>query len=221
MLMRYPKQAFTLIEMMMAVAISSFLLLGLIGLYVANSSHNKLILQDAKLDVTIQAVSSLIEADIANAGYWGNAGSSISNPFVLNGSTYHVTVSPANDCIKLTYDKNDDGSLPSISSSYDDERYGYRLSNNAIQYRPWGASFDCAAASTAWTNLTDPNVISIQALSFTPEYYSEDIDGAGAGTTEIRIGYVTVSITAANADDASNTKTYTRTVRMRNDQYVP
>ncbi len=219
--MRRTKQAFTLIELMMAVGISGFLLLGLIGLYVANSHHNKLILQDAKLDVSIQAVSALIESDIANAGYWGNAGSSTSNPFVLYGSAFHLAVSVANDCILLTYDKNDDGTLPAISNGYDDERYGYRLSNGAIQYRPWGASFACNTASGNWTNLTDPNVVMIQALSFTPGYFSEDIDGAGAGTSEVRIGFVTISITAANADDTSNPKVFTRTVRMRNDQYVP
>ncbi len=217
---RSTQQGFSLIELMIAVAAASFLMLGLITLHIANSKHSSSTLNNAKLDITLSTASSLIEQDVVNAGYWGGAGSNTSNPFMYS-STAQVYVSPTGDCVLLSYDKNGDGSLPAISSAYDDERYGYRIRNNAIQYRPWGASYNCAAAISDWENLTDPNVVLVQGLTFTPQYYAEDIDGGGAGTSEIQIGWFTLNMVGADANNTSNTKTIIRTVRMRNDLYIP
>lgn len=221
MLARPTKQsAFSLVEIMIALGASSFLLLGLFGLYIANSKYSKHALVDAKFDTTMQAVSDLIERDVSNAGYWAGAGTSTTNPFMVTGST-ELYVSPSGDCVLLTYDKDGDGALPAISSAYDDERYGYRLQSGAIQFRPWGATFSCSAASSDWVNLTDPNSINVQAVSFTPQYVTEDIDGAGAGTSLIRVGWFTINMQASPVDNSAHDKYFIRHFRLKNDKYIP
>lgn len=213
-------KGFSLIELMIAVAASGFLMLGLIGLFIATNMHAKQALLNAKVEMMAQAATSLMEQDIASAGFWGNAGSSSINPFMQDGTT-DVFISADAQCILLTYDKNGDGQLPAISSSYDDERYGYRLQNNAIQYRPWGASFDCSAPSGAWVNLTDPNSMHVASLRFNLDANSIDIDGAGPGISILSSRIVTINTNIATIDAPSDHKTYIRLVRLRNDKYSP
>lgn len=211
---------FSLIELMIAVAASGFLMLGLVALFIANNLHSKQTLLNAKVEMMAQAATTLMERDIASAGYWGNAGSSSTNPFMQDGTT-DVYISADAQCILLAYDKNNDGQLPAISSSYDDERYGYRLQNNAIQYRPWGASFDCSAPNNAWVNLTDPNTMQVSSLRFNMSENSIDIDGAGPGTSILVSRIVTINTNIGRINASGVYKTYIRLVRLRNDKYSP
>src|SRR6185503_16427844 len=94
----------------------------------------------------------LMSNDIRRAGYWGNAISDINtgannNPFMAAGTDIAIT---GGNCILFSYDYNNNGTLPTISSASDDERYGFRLSGSTLQTRPPGASFDCSAAASAW-----------------------------------------------------------------------
>ncbi|MDF1797098.1 MAG: prepilin-type N-terminal cleavage/methylation domain-containing protein [Coxiellaceae bacterium] len=213
-------QGFTLIELMVALAVSSFVLLGVIGLYLASSKHNKLTMELSKLDSEMHNVLSMIEADVRPAGYWAGAGSSTTNPFMVTGSTDLYT-NPAEDCILTTYDKDGDGNVATISSASDDERYGYRLVNGVIQYRPWGAAFDCNAATNVWTNLTDPNITQYTQFVVSPYYSYVDVDDGGAGTDILILRNITIHVRAQVAGKPGTDRIYIRTIRVHNDKYVP
>ncbi|MDF1655201.1 MAG: prepilin-type N-terminal cleavage/methylation domain-containing protein [Coxiellaceae bacterium] len=217
---RHTEHGFTLIELMVALAVSSFVLLGVIGLYLASSKHNKINMEISKLDAEMHTVLSMIEADVRPAGYWAAAGTSTTNPFMVTGSTDLYT-NPGEDCILSSYDKNDDGVVAAISSASDDERYGYRLVNGVIQYRPWGAAFDCNAATNVWTNLTDPNTTQYTQFIVSPYYTIVDIDDGGAGTDVLIMRNITIHVRAQVVGRPGTDRIYIRNIRVHNDKYVP
>lgn len=218
MFLTVKRGAFTLVELLISLAISTAIVLGLMGLIAGSVRHSNAALQVARLDRALHTAMDVMVSDITRAGYWAGSDTSNTNPFMISGST---DIQISGSCILLTYDKNQNSSLPSITSSSDDERYGFRLNGGAIQYRPWGATFSCTAAASAWENLTDPNVITITAFTPTLTTTSVDIDGTGSGTATNNIRKVTLTITGTLVRDTSVTRTVTQEIRVSNDKYAP
>lgn len=219
LIMRKKQQGVTLVELLISMSISLVVIAGALGLFLAMIKNSRQALDAGRLDRELHSAMSLMIKDVRRAGFWGNAQTSNNNPFAVTGST-DLTIVGGN-CMLFTYDANADGILPTISSSYDDERYGYRLVGGALQFRPAGASYDCAAASNVWDNLTDPNATTITALSFTQNNNVIDIDGSGPGTATNTMRDITITLTGQLANDSTISKTITRTVRIYNDKYTP
>lgn len=217
---RHRQQGFTLIELLIASAISLVVVAGLIGLLLMSTNHSQTTIGVGRLESQLRLVLNAMTTDIQRAGYWANADSSATNPFMVTGTT-DLTINGAQNCILMTYDHDNDGALPAVSSASDDERYGYRLMNNAIQYRPRGANFDCAAGANVWENLTDPNAVTITAFVVTLNSQTVDIDDTGPGTATIVRRSVSISITGELTHDTSVTKTLQTTVKVYNDKYNP
>lgn len=210
-------RAFTLIELLVVLIVSSLLLSGLISMYLASAKKYQQSSRIAQLDQTLQAAISLMASDIERAGFWKNASSDAglhanNNPFMQND----ITINASGNCILLTYDKDGSGTFPSIGSGSDDKRYGFRLVNTTLQARPSGADYDCSAATNNWSNLTDPNLISITQLSFSPNHKTITVNGGS-----IIVRTVIISLTGQLVSDPSVTKTMSRQVRVRNDKYTP
>lgn len=213
------QRGFTFTELLMALTINLFLFGALLTAYLANIDHYNETLQTLRLNQQLQTILNIMSNDIRRAGYWANANSDInlatnSNPFMGVGTDLTITGS----CILFAYDRDNNGVLPSISSGIDDERYGFRLINNAVQARPPGAAFSCAATQTAWENLTDPNLIQITALTFTLN--SRTIT-TGPGTQGILLRSVDITITGRLTSNNAITKTLTQRIRLRNDKFIP
>lgn len=212
---------FTLVETMIALVANLVLFAGLMLLLNKNLEHYEQTTNTNRLHEQLQSAMQIITSDIRRAGYWGNAKNDVgtgqnNNPFVT--ATTNISINASGNCILLSYDRNSDGSIPAISSATDDERYGYRLNNGAIQARPAGALFDCAASSTSWENMTDPTIITITTLTFTPTNITLT---TGPGTRGIVIRSVDVVITGQLVNNTSVTKTLTEHVRIRNDKFIP
>lgn len=210
---------FTLVELMIGLALSTIIMLGLLGMCFSILKHSSMTLDVGRLDRYLHSTMAVMANDIRRAGYWGLASTSTNNPFMTNSSD--ITVNAGGNCILLTYDHDNDGMLPAITSVTDDERYGYRLIGNVIQYRPYGALFDCNATSSEWDNLTDPNIINITAFSLIKNDNVIDIDGAGPGTSTLTLRTITIVITGQLTSDSSISKTITQTVKVYNDKYSP
>lgn len=213
---------FTLPEVIIALAINAFLMIALVIVFMANLDHYNNLLNNAVLSEQMQTAMDIISGDIRRAGYWANAANDIgnhtnTNPFMASGADISVG-GTGNSCILLTYDHDNNGSLPAISSSYDDERYGYRLNGSTLQARPPGATFSCNASASSWENMTDSNVITMTALTFT---LNTQTITAGPGTRGIIIRSVDITMTGQLASDSTVTKTLTRHIRIRNDKYTP
>lgn len=211
---------FTLIEMLIALVLNIIVLTALVAIFIANLQHYRNSINNNRLQQTLQSAMDMMANDIRRAGYWANASNDLdlnqnNNPFMASGTD--VNVGNTNTCILFTYDHDKNGSLPSISTSYDDERYGYRLNNQVLQTRPWGASFNCGAAANAWENITDSTVVVITNLTFT---LNTQTLTTGPGSAGIILRSVDISLTGQLAGDSTVTKTITQHVRIRNDKFT-
>lgn len=219
MLSRYKQLGFSILEVIVALAISAIIAAAILTLFSQTLTSSAHVVQTGKLDGELNSLMDLIVHDIQRAGYWANAQTSNTNPFT--SGTDDITVNGAGNCVTFTYDRNNDGVVAAIASGTDDEHYGFRLSGNVIQYRPPGAAFDCATASGNWQNVTDSNVLTITAFTVTKTNVAVDIDGTDAGTDTTNFRTITLTITGYLTNDSSVTKTITRTIKVDNNKYVP
>lgn len=210
----------TLLELMIALTVSTIVIGALVALFFTSTKHNRETVEIAKLDNQLNLVLNSMARDIRRAGYWADADTSSTNPFMVTGST-DITVNGSNDCILLTYDHDADGALPSIGAGTDDERYGYRLLDGAVQYRPSGKAFSCTAGAQDWEDLTDKDIVNITALNIVLNNEDVDIDGAESGTALMRVRNVVITISGELVDDTAIQRTLTRQVKIYNDKYIP
>lgn len=211
-------KGFTFVELLVALAVNLVLFAGLITIFLSNIKYYHTSINVNRLNQQLQTVVLLMSNEIRRAGYWANAQNDIgsttnNNPFMAGGTD--ITVSGS--CILFTYDSNSDGSLPSIASGSDDERYGFRLSGQTLQARTYGSAYDCATAAGNWDNVTDSNVIQITALTFTLNTYTI---ATGPGNKGLVQRSVDISITGRLTSDNTVTKTLTKHVRIMNDKFL-
>jgi len=221
MLRRKKAAGLTLVELMIALAINGILFTALLTIFSANVEHYHKSIELNRLNQSLQAAMNIMVSDIRRAGYWSNATSDVgtgqnNNPFMVSGTD--ISVNAGANCILFTYDYDKNGTLASISSTTEDERYGFRLSNQAVQARTPGSAFDCNASASAWENLTDPNIVQITNLSFT---LSTSTITTGPGTKGIQFRSVDITLAGRLAKDNTVTKTLTQHVRIRNDKFIP
>ncbi len=215
--LRQTSKAFTLMELLIALSIGMVIIAGTLAVFFAMIKQSRGLLEISRLDRDLNNAMIIMVTDIQRAGYWSLASTNNTNPFMTTGTT-DITVTGAN-CILFAYDITGSGVLPVIGTGTDDDRYGYRLSGGAIQFRPVNATnYVCSAAAATWTNLTDPKVETITALSFVLTNVAITI-GAGPHTTNLR--QVAITLTGQLVSDSTITKTITRTVRVYNDKYLP
>ena len=212
---------FTLVEILVALVLNVIVMGALIAIFSNNVKYFRLSLDQARLDQGMQMAMDIMSDEIKRAGYYANASNDIgtgvnNNPFVASGTD--ISVNSTNDCILFSYDKDNNGILPAISSSYDDERYGFRLSGQVLQTRPSGALFSCAASSSSWEDMTDSNIIQITALTFTLNSKSVT---TGPGAKGIIFRSVDVTMSGQLTSDSTVTKTLTEHIKIRNDKYIP
>src|SRR3989338_4895764 len=219
MLSQHKQAGLSILEVIVALAISAIVASAILTLLSQTLISSARVVQTGKLDGELNSLMDLMVRDIQRAGYWANAQTSNTNPFM--SSVNDITVNGAGNCVIFTYDRNNDGAVATIASGTDDEHYGFRLDGNAIQYRPPGAAFDCAAASNDWQNVTDSNVLTITAFTVTKTNVAVDIDGTDAGTDTTNFRTITLTIAGYLTNDSSVTKTITRTIKVDNNKYVP
>jgi len=210
---------FTFTELLIALSINGFIFVALVAVFVSGLTHYNSVFQMNQLYTELHAAMDSMAMDLRRAGYWSQASSIIgsnanTNPFMVTGTT-DLTLNGANNCILFTYDRTNTGSLPSISSSTDDLRYGYRLSGGAVQSRPWGATFTCSAAAGNWTNITDPNVITVSNLNFA---LSTQVVTVGSHTMTIR--FITITLSGALVSNSAVSETLVENIRVANDKYT-
>lgn len=218
---RHNISGFTFVEMMIALVINIVIFGGLLAIFASNINNYRININRNRLNQQMQMAMTLMTNEIRRAGYWSNAqndlGSAVNNnPFMASGTT-DITIGAGNTCILFTYDSNSNGSLPSIAAGADDERYGFRLSGQNLQSRPYGASFDCSAAANAWENVTDSNIMQITALTFT---LNNSTIVTGPGNKGVVQRSVDITMTGRLTSDNTITKTLTQHVRVSNDRFT-
>jgi prepilin peptidase dependent protein B len=215
------QQGLSLIELMVALLVGSILIVGVLAVTATTLKESARNLQKQRLQYELQSAMNNMIADIRRAGYWANASSQMgtntnSNPFMTTANL----ATPSSNCILLSYDINSNSSLPTVNSGSDDERYGYRLSNNAIQARITNGTYNCTA-NAGWVNITDPLAITVTQLNFVISAPTTDIDGSGTDTSTLTERQVDITLTAQLINDATVSTTLNQTVRVYNDLFTP
>lgn len=212
---------FSLVELMVSIAVGLMVLAGITTMFAHNVKASGDTLKMARLHQELQAVMSLMTRDLRRAGYWGSAslsigsGTSNTNPFTLDAPSQYGS-EPANSCITFSYDRNGDGAV-TTSPSGDDERFGFRLRNRAVETRQSGAT----CSETGWEDINDTTTTEITGLNFALAGRSADIDGTGPGVSRIVVREVTVTLTGRLRKDTGVSRTLQDTVRVHNDFYQP
>ena len=214
------QQGITIVELLVALLISTFLLASILGFYILSVQNSKETLTMIRLNQELHMIMDVMENQIRRAGYWANATNDIgtgalTNPFMQPDT--NIKISNNNECILFSYDENNDGALPALGTS-DDERFGFRLSNNTVQFRMPSAKFNCDDTDTSWKEITDPKVTNINDLNF-----SESVETLSLlGGAKLAIRSITVTLTARLIDYPDiPPKTLVKEVLVYNNQFIP
>lgn len=214
------KKAFALLDVLIGLGIGVFVLAGAVGLYASYSRFSNNTVQTTNLEYELRTAMALITNDVRRAGYWGNSLGLVgtgtnTNPFMESAVDLQA---PSATCILFAYDKNKDGTLPSLNTSSEDERFGYRLSNGILQSRAaTDSSFSCTQGS--WENLTDGRV-DVTNLSFTITSNTIFVNGVDDTEGSVQTRDVTVSMTGRLSSDNTVQRSYSEVVRIRNDKFI-
>ncbi len=205
------QRGFSLVELMIALTLGLLLVGAVLSVFTGTLRSNADLGRMARLEEQLTGLLDLISRDLRRAGstakpYLALAGAA--NPFGLDAPAAYGG-EPANSCLTLRYDLNRDGLLTTAAAN--DERFGYRLKDGMVQIRAAGLA--CTADATpGWENAADRGEVEITALSFA-------ISTASAGDMDARA--VTVTLAGRLVSDAATARSFTRTVRVRNDVYTP
>ena len=137
-------QGFTLVELIVSMAIGTIIIAGALNVFVTNSKASKDVIQMTHLNQEIRTVMEIMSADIRKAGFWGGALNAVPgtpNPFGI------TSINANKNCILFTYDVNNNATVQAS-----DEEFGFRIKNNAVESRKNGR--DCTL-SNSWDELSD------------------------------------------------------------------
>ena len=162
----------TLIELMIGMLVGLIIVGGGVSVYVASIKANSDNLKLMRLNQDLRSMMDLMVKDIRRAGFVtddpaNNFASLQNNPFFddsTSGATTDIALPNGNpgNCIVYSYNADID-TPPTVSN---DEYFGFRLVNNALEMRKTGTTNENCTAANEWDSITEPEV-AISELTFT------------------------------------------------------
>jgi type IV pilus assembly protein PilW len=165
---RLPPTGFSLIEMLVALALNMLIMISASSLVLMHLAEQKRLHAETRLHQTLRHSVDLIARDLRRAGYWGAAGDEPgrANPY---GGLFPVDQNPAGLSSQIGYSYSRDTKEDSLASNQ--ERFGFRLhatsSQRSADIRLSGGSL-ALASNDNWQALTDPAAVHITRLDMTP-----------------------------------------------------
>lgn len=196
---RRTQSGFTLVELMIGLALGAFVVLGVLGATTGMLRGD--MLAQARLDQELRSAAFVLERELSRSGYTGAAAQALragadgwSNPFAL------LDVSTPG-CVRFAYDLNENGMLDTAEP---DERQAFVLADGALLRRTGGDEFDCDTARGAWEPLTDAATVTVQAFAVSAEQTFTSIPGTSRALAERALAY-TLTGAARTGQPASRT----------------
>jgi prepilin peptidase dependent protein B len=161
----------SLVELMISMTLGLASIAAMASLVGHGIALNISLLAKSRLDEEMNAVVAVVSHDLKRAGYYALTNEIVKNPTTLSNpfdgslSIAAYTTEPANSCINFAYDRNKNGLL---DTSPNNEKYGFRLRDSAVEIRLGGAACD----ESGWHDLTDPKVVQVTALKFIVKHSS-------------------------------------------------
>jgi len=187
----------TLIEMMIALVIGLLVVGTVITIFITNVRSFRDNVAMSKLNQELRGVMTFISDEVKRTGY-------SSDP---DESAFMDDLAVSVGCIRYSYDEDADGVRGA------DERFGFQLNANAIEWANNNTAADCSSATT-WEDITDTDIANITAFTLTPSPLVA-IPAGGVDIYQITVT-ITGQTTLSSNDIAS--RTITEVIRVRNDE---
>ena len=214
----------SLVELMIGIAVGSLIVGGAATLFVNNILASRRMLLEARINQDLRAVGDLITRDLRRAGYWDNAiqGTVLSGTNTAPQSNPYRTVSYDSISNELTYSFSRGTENDTLDSA---ENFGFRLNSGVIQMK---------TSSSAWQDVTDPNVITVTQLKIVPTTNtvwlgarctpvlspgSANSSGGAGPSLTMRSFDVTIEAKSANDTTSATTRQLHTSVKVRNDLF--
>lgn len=176
---RNNQTGYTLIELMIGMAVGLIVLSGALFLYLQIFNVSKATLASTQLNRELSILLDTMSGEIRRHGY---SASSTGGPYQASSS---AGLSVAGSCILYGYDVDADGTQD------DNESRGFMLAAGKVLFAKTASA---ACGSTAnWIDLTSLDAVSVSDLNF-----SLNIDSATTGSTTSYTRTVGISITASD-----------------------
>ena len=208
------QRGFTLVELMIGLAVGLFIVGAASGLLAARLREHKAMLVEARLMQDLRTSMDIVMRDLRRSGYWGEAsaamraGSPSSNPYLAP-----APASAASDAVSFQLSRDD----VENNKLDDNEQFGFRLRKGVLDMLIGGGS---------WQALNDAGTMTVTAFTVTPTVRDQAL--ADLCDTPCPVGVVAcgptlqqrslaVSITARAGADSRIVRTLTGEVKLRND----
>ena len=143
---------FSLVEVMIGMALGLIILAGASSLFVSTLSVNSKLVRGQRFEQTLQILNTTITSEIRRAGY-ANEGVTLT-PNGLNGSQYFAQ----DGCVLFSH------STPTSTERF----YGYLLNNGVVYvYNSDTFNNSCTLDLLTWTPVTSIADINVVAMTFT------------------------------------------------------
>lgn len=140
---------FSLMEMLIAMALSAMVMLGALRLLPQLQRQTLQLQSQVRLQEELQQLLSMLEKAIQRAGY-------------CHGSCQGTALTLQADCLLVRWDENSNGRWEGPEQE-ESEWYGYRLRQQRLEMQRGVASCD----GSGWESLTDPATLLINDRLFT------------------------------------------------------
>ncbi|GAB5380390.1 MAG: type II secretion system protein J [Aliiglaciecola sp.] len=160
-------KGFSIVELLIAMTLGLSVMAGLTAFTGRLISFNAKTMTLLRLQEELQTIAIFLSREISRSGAIAQAEIQAKNGIKSkgkqwNGFTFsHFPNESPNSCMLFAYDRDWDGQL---SRTPNNEHYGFRLKNKAIEFRVAGANCD----ENGWQDLSDPNIVEVTRLQFNP-----------------------------------------------------
>lgn len=208
------QRGMSLVELMVGIAVGLFVVAGATAIVGGQLGDTRRLLAETQLQQDLRAAADIIVRDLRRAGY------TTSGQVFVDGDGSGP--SQQNTAIGMTPTTPDE-TVDTVTYSYvravnQTGPFGFRKSGAVIQ--------SYLGAGPGWQDLTDSRILSVQDFSITPRIVASTTvpcpkncpDGTTACWPTISVRELDISITASSKADANVVRSFSATVRLRNDR---
>lgn len=200
-------KGFTLVELMVGMAVGMILLTAMVALVISILRANSDVIAGAKLTQEGRAIGDIMQRELKRARFNGlyltfvGQGGTPANPFgPITGEDASVVLVD-DDCIKFSYDTDDDGALDA------GEVKSFFLDNDAVYFSQADEYGDALCADgTGAMRLSSPDVL-VTDLHF------EQLDANNKNHLNVAFA---LALTRTDGDDTGITRQFDQTIQLRN-----
>lgn len=219
---------FSIIELMVGIAIGMFVLAGASSVFVNNVVNSRKILFEARINQNLRSAMDLIVRDLRRSAYWGNAMAgtvTVGSSSVTQTNPYSNVDLTGTNQIRYSYTRD---LIENNQLDLTFERFGIRHdeTTRAVQLFINGS----------WNSITDNSILSVTSTGFTITPTETEIDlrkacskicidtvlpplvpTATQNCPRTKVRTYKISLTGNSVSDVAVSRTHTSQVRVRND----